>query len=105
MMFKKAQIFDLIKSKKASWEKIGERVKLSAGEQRLGIAKLYSSPKILILDEATSALDYDTEKKIKKTIYSMKINTTIIIIAHRLNTLEKCENIIDIEEYKIKYTK
>ena len=106
---KKAQILDLIESKKDRFEeKIGERgIKLSAGErQRLGIARaLYSNPKILILDEATSALDYNTEKKIMTSIYSMKINTTIIIIAHRLNTLEQCENIIDIEEYKMKYTK
>ena len=59
---------------------------------------LYNQPKILILDEATSALDYQTEKEIMSEIYSLDQNLTIIIIAHRLNTLENCEKILNINE-------
>jgi ATP-binding cassette, subfamily B, bacterial PglK len=105
---KKARILDLINSKQNQFnEKIGEKgIKLSAGEkQRLGIARaLYNNPKILILDEATSALDYQTEKEIMTEIYALDKNLTIIIIAHRLNTLESCEKILNINECKIEDT-
>ena len=75
---------------------IGEGgVKLSGGQrQRLGIARaLYKKPKILILDESTSALDGLTEETIMDAIYSLGRQTTIILIAHRLNTLQKCDTI------------
>ena len=77
--------------------------KISGGQrQRIGIARaLYRNPEILIFDEATSALDIKTEKAIMDSIYSIK-NKTIIIIAHRLSTLSKCDFIFDIENGKIK---
>ena len=76
--------------------KVGERgAKLSGGERQLiGIARaLYLKPKVLILDEATSALDFESEKKITDSINSLHKEITIIMIAHRLKTIEKCDRI------------
>jgi ABC-type multidrug transport system fused ATPase/permease subunit len=83
---------------------VGERgVKLSGGQrQRIGIARaLYNHPKLLVLDEATSALDSITEYKIMKSIQSIGINITTILIAHRLNTIKNCDNIILLEKGKL----
>ncbi|MDB9873018.1 ABC transporter ATP-binding protein/permease, partial [Flavobacteriaceae bacterium] len=79
--------------------KVGERgVQLSGGQiQRIGIARaLYNNPEILILDEATSALDEVTEKEILKSINILKGEKTIIMIAHRLSTLENCDCIFEV---------
>lgn len=76
---------------------LGERgVRISGGQrQRIGIARaLYRKPKLLILDEATSALDNDIEKDVMNSIYSLDTSITILIIAHRLSTLEGCDKII-----------
>ena len=83
---------------------VGEKgVKLSGGQiQRIGIARaIYTDPEILCLDEATSSLDYQTENEILKTILSVKKNKTIIIIAHRLKTIENCDKIIELDNGKI----
>ena len=80
---------------------VGERgVRLSGGQrQRIGIARaLYKNPEILVLDEGTSALDYTTENNIMKSINAFKHNKTIIIIAHRLSTLENCDSLYEINK-------
>ena len=83
---------------------IGERgVRLSGGQcQRIAIARaLYQNPKVLILDEATSALDNDTEKAVMDAINNLHKEITIIIIAHRLNTIKDCDIIFKIDKGKI----
>ncbi len=75
---------------------VGERgVQLSGGQlQRVGIARaLYTNPEIIIFDEATSNLDRISEKLIMETISSLGKSTTIVMIAHRLSTVKKCDNI------------
>ena len=79
---------------------VGENgIKLSGGElQRLGIARaLYRDPEVLVMDEATSALDNETEKEFMASIDALGGKKTIILIAHRLTTVEKCDTIYRVE--------
>ena len=83
---------------------IGERgVRLSGGQrQRIGLARaLYKKSSILILDEATSALDTTTERKLMDAINNLDSKLTIIMIAHRESTLDKCNKIIKIDKGRI----
>ena len=83
---------------------VGEKgIKLSGGQiQRIGIARaLYKKSQLLVLDEATSALDYETEKKIIDALITLEHQPTIIMIAHRKNTLINCDRIIQLENGKI----
>jgi len=83
---------------------VGERgVQLSGGQcQRIGIARaLYENSSVLILDEASSALDGITEKKIMKEVDMLRESKTIIIIAHRINTIKDCDEILLFDEGKI----
>ena len=83
---------------------IGENgICLSGGQrQRIGIARaLYTNPSVLVLDEATSALDNDTEAAVMEAINHLAGNMTLIIIAHRLSTTEKCDVIFEVKDKKV----
>jgi len=102
---RQACLDDFIQSSKDGYETlVGERgVRLSGGQrQRIGLARaLYRKPSLLVLDEATSALDEKTELEVMESIYELKKGLTILIIAHRLSSLEACDRIIDLEQGRI----
>lgn len=83
---------------------IGERgIRISGGQrQRLGIARaLYHNPEFLVFDEATSALDNDTETAIMEAVENLHGRKTMVIIAHRLRTIENCDIIYEVKDGKI----
>lgn len=84
---------------------IGERgLKLSGGQrQRVAIARaIYTRPQILLLDEATSSLDRQNEQAILHTVFSLRGSMTMIIVAHRLSTLDRCDTIAWMEKGRIR---
>lgn len=107
-VMEEAQLADFVKSLPEGLDtKIGDRgVRLSGGQrQRIGIARaLYHDPEILVFDEATSALDNETEAAVMEAINSFQGRKTMVIIAHRLNTIEKCDVIYEVKDEKITAT-
>jgi len=101
---RQAQIADFIEGSPQGYQaRVGERgIRLSGGQrQRIGIARaLYKQVTVLVFDEATSALDHETELAVMKSINHLPIELTILIIAHRKSTLEKCVQVIEITNYK-----
>ncbi len=97
---KEAQLDTFVHTLKEGLDTIvGDRgVKLSGGQrQRIGIARaLYRNPDVLVLDEATSALDNDTEKEVMNAIDRLHGTRTMIVIAHRLTTIQKCDKIYEV---------
>ena len=102
---KKARLHDFITNfNKGYYEQVGERgIKLSGGQiQRVGLARsLYKNSEVIIFDEATNSLDIETERLIMKELYSLDKNLTIIIVAHRLDTLSQCDLIFEVKKKKI----
>lgn len=100
-----AQIEDFIESTPNKYKSfVGERgVQLSGGQrQRIGIARaLYNNPSVLIFDEATSALDNSTEKEIIDAIYGLAGFKTLVMVAHRLSTVMKCDEIFLMDKGKV----
>ena len=104
-VLKMAMIWDFVNSLPKGWDtSVGESgVRLSGGQrQRLGIARaLYRDPRFLVLDEATSALDNETERAVVETVDSLRGKLTVMIIAHRLTTIEKCDHVYRVENQKV----
>ena len=104
-VLREAQLDDFVRSLPEGLDTgIGERgIRLSGGQrQRISIARaLYHDPEVLVLDEATSALDNDTEKAIMDSINKLHGKKTLIIIAHRLQTIEQCDIVYRVENGKV----
>lgn len=102
---KEAQLDEFVKGLPEGLDTgIGERgIRLSGGQrQRIGIARaLFEDPEVLVLDEATSALDNETEAAIMDSINRLHGRKTLIIIAHRLQTIEKCDMVYRVENGQI----
>ncbi len=100
-----ANLLSFINSKKNKFDTyIGERgIQLSGGQkQRIGIARaLYKGGDILVLDEATSALDSKTESSIMESVMKLSDKKTILIVAHRLSTLSKCDKIYELKNSRL----
>jgi len=104
-VLEEVQLADFVRSlPKGIDTSIGERgVRLSGGQrQRIGIARaLYTNPDVLVFDEATSALDNETEEAIMQSINALHGKKTMVIIAHRLTTIEGCDVVYRVRDGKI----
>ena len=100
-----AQIAEFIESRDMGYEAlVGERgVRLSGGQrQRIGIARaLYKRASVLIFDEATSSLDHATERSVMEAIGGLDRNLTILLIAHRLTTVQNCDRVFELEAGRV----
>ena len=100
-----AQIDDLVASRPEGFNAmVGERgIRLSGGQrQRIGIARaLYKEASLLVFDEATSALDYATEQSVMQAIQGLSHDLTILLIAHRLTTVQHCDLIVEIGQGRV----
>jgi ATP-binding cassette subfamily B protein len=102
---RQAQIADFIESSPEGYQAyVGERgIRLSGGQrQRIGIARaLYKQASVLVLDEATSALDNATEQSVIDAIEMLNRDLTILLIAHRLTTVRRCDTIVELEHGRV----
>ncbi len=102
---RRAQLEDLVASMPEGADTfVGERgVRISGGQrQRIGIARaLYLRPQLLVLDEATSSLDSATERQITDTIDSLRGTQTMIVVAHRLSTVRRCDTLVFMRDGRI----
>jgi ATP-binding cassette subfamily B protein len=102
---RQAQISEFIESSPEGYKaQVGERgIRLSGGQrQRIGIARaLYKQATVLVFDEATSALDNATEKSVMDAIEGLSRDLTILLIAHRLTTVRRCDIIVELEHGRV----
>lgn len=104
-VLKQAKIWEFLKEKNGINTRVGDAgIMLSGGQkQRIGIARaLYKDQEILVLDEATSALDDKTEEGIMNEMYNLSEGKTLIMIAHRLSSLKRCNKIYQFEKGRLK---
>jgi ATP-binding cassette subfamily B protein len=102
---RQAQIADFIEGSPGGYQAyVGERgIRLSGGQrQRIGIARaLYKQASVLVFDEATSALDNATEQSVMDAIEGLSNDLTILLIAHRLTTVRRCDTIFELEHGRV----
>ncbi len=102
---RQAQISELIEGSPLGYlSYVGERgIRLSGGQrQRIGIARaLYKKASVFIFDEATSALDNATEQSVMESIEALGDNFTVVLIAHRISTLRRCNIIFELESGRV----
>jgi ABC-type multidrug transport system fused ATPase/permease subunit len=102
---KAAQLYEFVDNLPNRLETfVGERgVRMSGGQrQRIGIARaLYYEPQVLVLDEATSALDIETEKEVRAAVNALQGDKTLIIVAHRLSTINQCNRVFELKKGQI----
>lgn len=102
---RQAQLTEMVEALPNQYETfVGERgVRLSGGQrQRIGIARaLYKRADVIVFDEATSALDNETETAVMEAIGSLSQDLTILLIAHRLSTLQNCDRIIELKNGQV----
>jgi ABC-type multidrug transport system fused ATPase/permease subunit len=105
MAAERAQVAEFIDATPQGFNSlVGERgVRLSGGQrQRIGIARaLYKQASVLVLDEATSALDNSTERSVMDAIEGLSRDLTIVLIAHRLSTVRRCDTIVEIDRGRV----
>lgn len=102
---RQAQIAEFIESRPGGYDSlVGERgIRLSGGQrQRIGIARaLYKQASMLVLDEATSALDNTTEQSVMEAIETLSRDLTVLLIAHRLTTIQRCDLIVELRHGRV----
>lgn len=102
---RQAQIAEFIESRPEGYHAfVGERgIRLSGGQrQRIGIARaLYKQATVLVFDEATSALDNSTEQAVMEAIENLNRDLTLLIVAHRLTTVQHCDTIVQLEHGRV----
>jgi len=102
---RRAKIADFIESRPEGYDAfVGERgVRLSGGQrQRIGIARaLYKRASVFVFDEATSALDNTTEQEVMSAIAELDRDLTIVIVAHRLTTIKRCDSIVELSNGRV----
>jgi ATP-binding cassette subfamily B protein len=102
---RQAQIADFIESSPEGYlAYVGERgIRLSGGQrQRIGIARaLYKQVSVLVFDEATSALDNSTEQSVMDAIEGLNRDITVLLIAHRLTTVRRCDTIVELDHGRV----
>jgi len=102
---KQAQIAEVIERRPEGYDAmVGERgIRFSGGQrQRIGIARaLYKQASVLVFDEATSALDNATEQSVMEAIHGLSRDLTILLIAHRLSSVRRCDVIVELEHGKV----
>lgn len=102
---RQARLSDFIETRPQGFnERVGERgIRLSGGQrQRIAIARaLYKRKSVLFFDEATSALDYETEKSVMEAVNGLDRELTVIMVAHRLSSLQHCDFIVELEKGRL----
>jgi ABC-type multidrug transport system fused ATPase/permease subunit len=105
LALKNSQAFDFVQKLPDGLDTLmgNKGIRLSGGEkQRIALARvLVSSPSILILDEATSALDNENDRKIQEIIQSLKQSMTIVIVAHRISTIESADHVMNVKNGQV----